>query len=182
MIRAVGFVLSLLLLPSAAFSQTAAPPLAFESADVHISPKARNAFLRGPLSRGGRYELRMATMVDLVAIAYGIDADRVLGGPSWLEMERFDVIAKPPAKSTPEPLKLMLQQLLSDRFKLVLHKDTRPMPVFVLSAGKHSALKKASGSGPDGCNFTVDPPSPQAAGPGAVRPMLLFTCRNMTMK
>jgi len=37
--------------------------------------------MRGGLMRGGRYELRTATMVELITAAYGVDADNVLGGP-----------------------------------------------------------------------------------------------------
>ena len=47
---------------------------------------------RGP--RDGRYELRRATMVDLIRTAHAVDADKVVGGPHWLELDRFDVIAK----------------------------------------------------------------------------------------
>ena len=74
--------------------------------------------------RSGRYELHNATIVDLIRTAYGIDADKVLGGPTWLEYDRFDVLAKIPAKvPPPDALKQMLQSLLADRFKLVVHKD-----------------------------------------------------------
>jgi hypothetical protein len=54
---------------------------------------------------------------------------QILGGPNWLEMDRFDVIAKVPADSTPETQKLMLQSLLADRFKLVIHRTCRRPPV-----------------------------------------------------
>jgi uncharacterized protein (TIGR03435 family) len=36
-------------------------------------------------------------MVDLIRIAYGIEAEKVAGGPSWLELDRYTVIAKAPA-------------------------------------------------------------------------------------
>ena len=60
--------------------------------------------MRGGVIRGGRYELRNATMVDLISTAYGIDAEKVLGGPNWLESDRFDVIAKTPPKTSPETI------------------------------------------------------------------------------
>jgi uncharacterized protein (TIGR03435 family) len=50
----------------------------------------------------------MATMVDLIRIAYGVDANRVFGGPSWLEWDRFDVIAKAPQSTPAATIKLML--------------------------------------------------------------------------
>src|SRR5437764_7834940 len=87
--------------------------------------------------RAGRYEVRNASMVDLIRTAYGFEADKILEGPSWLEFNRFDVIAKVPNGTAPaETLKLMLQSLLAERFKLVVHKDTRPVDGFVLSLGK----------------------------------------------
>jgi len=46
-----------------------------------------------------------------------------LGGPAWLDYDRFDVMAKIPSP----PLKSMLEVLLADRFKLTLHKDTKPV-------------------------------------------------------
>ena len=76
----------------AAFGQSAEPALKFEFADVHASAKTANAFVLTSPARGGRYEVKNATMVDLVRIAYGFDTDKVLGGPSWLEMDRFDVV------------------------------------------------------------------------------------------
>ena len=75
-------------------------------------------------------------MVDLIRTAYGVDADKVLGGPSWLESDRFDVIAKAPPSATPETAKLMLQALLAERFKLVVHTDSHALPGFVLTVGK----------------------------------------------
>src|ERR1700704_5211602 len=108
-----------------AFGQPAEVQPRFEAADVHVSPKTTNPFVKTGPVRGGRYEVKTATMVDLIRIAHGFDEDKILGGPNWLEMDRFDVIAKVPADSTPETHKLMLQVLLADRFKLAVHKDTK---------------------------------------------------------
>ncbi len=66
-------------------------------------------------------------------------------------MDRFDVIAKVPADSTVETQKLMLQALLQDRFKLVVHKGTRQLPTYALTVGKKVQLKEADGSGDTGC-------------------------------
>ena len=99
-----------------AFGQSSDPPPKFEAADVHISPKTANPYPRFSPVHDGRYEVKTATMVDLVRTAYGFDADKVLGGPNWLEMDRFDITAKVPPETTPDALKLMLQSLLEDRF------------------------------------------------------------------
>jgi uncharacterized protein (TIGR03435 family) len=155
-----------------------APAPAFDIADVHMSPHAANPTMSGGVLRAGRYEIRQATMVDLVRTAYNVDADKVLGGPSWLESDRFDVIAKAPSVATPETARLMLQALLADRFKLVVHKDTKPMPAYVLSLGKGKPkLKEAAGSGNSGCQV----PPYQAAAPGVVRNTAL-ACHGLTME
>ena len=110
-------------------------------------------------------------MLDLIRIAYGVDPDKVVGGPSWLELDRFDVDAKAPPSTPPETINLMLQSLLADRFKLALHKDTRPLPAFALTTGKGKPkLKEADGSGDSGCRS-----QPQSG-------YSMVACRNMTME
>src|SRR5580704_4980986 len=99
-----------------AYGQSTEPQPKFEAVDVHVSAKSSNPFMRTGPVRGGRYEVKAATMVDLIRIAYGYDLDKILGGPNWLEMDRFDVIAKAPSESTADTQKLMLQSVLEDRF------------------------------------------------------------------
>jgi uncharacterized protein (TIGR03435 family) len=163
-----------------AFGQSTETRPAFEIADVHVSPPTRNPFLRAPVIRRGRYEIRFATMVDLVSKAYSVDPERVQGGPNWVENDTFDVIAKAPAGMTTETAKPMLQSLLADRFKLVVHNDTRSVPSYALKAGKRSQLKEATGSGEPACKFEIPPP-PAPGGPPPGPPVITYSCRNMTM-
>ena len=123
--------------------------------------------------------MRQATMLDLVRVAYDLTPDKVLGGPSWLELDRFDVLAKAPAGTTPDDSKLMLQALLADRFKLVAHPESKPMPAFVLTLGKGKPkLKTADPSGEPGCR-----PQPQTAPlQPAVPVYIIYVCRNVTMQ
>src|SRR5882757_465332 len=107
--------------------QSAANGPKFEVADVHNSPQSTLPIVRGPFTSSDRYELRFATMVDLIRMAYNVDPEKVSGGPSWLEMDRFDVLAKPPAGSTVETRRQMLQALLASRFDLAFHNDSKPM-------------------------------------------------------
>jgi uncharacterized protein (TIGR03435 family) len=123
----------------------------FEVADVHASAPSADSTMHGGFIRGVRYELRNATMVDLIGTAWGVGHEKVVGGPSWLDSDRFDVIAKGPAGTTPESLRLMLQTLLAERFMLAVHRDTRPFPEYVLTAGKHAQLKEATTGGESGC-------------------------------
>lgn len=186
---------------AALFGQTAPAaetPPSFELADVHPDTQtvsALNAGMRGGVVRSsGRYELTNATMIDLIRTAYDVDADKVQGGPSWLESDRFDIVAKAPAKTTQDDARLMLRALLADRFKLVVHQDLKPLPTYALSEAKSgNKLKEASGSGEPGCQMTIQQNSPaeqQAvnaaiqAGSGSVTlhiATFLYSCHSITM-
>src|SRR5262245_43394778 len=81
----------------------AAPPTpTFEAADVHVSPKVRTPSMAAGGLRGTRYLVRQGTMVDLIGLAYELDSDKILGGPNWLDLNRFDVSARAPSGSNPE--------------------------------------------------------------------------------
>src|SRR4051812_8391943 len=92
----------------AAFAGAAFGQAGFEAADVHVSPHSNNPGMHMGVVRG-RYDIRMATMVDLVRTAYGVDASNVVGGPSWLELNRYDITAKLPPDSKPDAFPLLLQ-------------------------------------------------------------------------
>ena len=148
----------------------------FEAADVHRSAPSMNRYtlVSGGVLRGTRYDLRKATMLDLIRIAYNVDPDTVVGGPNWLEFDRFDIAAKAAARSTPEQVRLMLQALLADRFKLVLKHDTRPVPAFALTAGKNKPkLTASSGAESTDC---VGRPQPTTSIINDVE------CHNISMK
>jgi uncharacterized protein (TIGR03435 family) len=134
----------------AAFGQSPEASPSFEAADVHVSAKSSLAARNSPV-RDGRYEIRNATMSDLIRFAYGFDADKILEGPNWLELDHFDISAKVPDDTSADTRKLMLQSLLSERFKLVVRKENRPLPTYALIAGKKPQLKEAGGSEENGC-------------------------------
>src|SRR5262245_16825011 len=170
----VGLVL--LALSSIAYGQSRENSPQFEIADVHTSVPGLFPEMAGGTLRDGRYEIRNATMVDLIRTAYGVTADKVSGGPNWLETDRFDVIAKAPDGATAQTAKVMLQNLLADRFKLTIHNDNKPLPVFVLTVGKNGPkLKAASGSGQSGCR-----PQPQTPQPGVINQQVV-SCNDLTM-
>jgi uncharacterized protein (TIGR03435 family) len=168
------------LLSITVLGQSAGTTPAFELADVHLRAHTSNPtpFMTGGILRGGRYDLRNATMLDMIRLAYGVtDPDTILGGPNWLERDRFDVVAKAPEQTPPDTVRLMLQALLADRFKLVLHKDTKPIQGFALTAGRGKPkIKEASGQGQSGCQ-----PQPQTPQPGTV-PYAVVSCRSVTME
>ncbi len=148
----------------------------FEISDVHRSGEALNpyTYLSGGVLRGTRYDVRKATMLDLIRVAYGVQPEAIFGGPQWLEFDLFDIAAKAPVGSSPETVRLMLQSLLAERFKLAVHKDTRPMPAFALGAGKDKPkLREASGAGDAGCVYQAQPAGSLSR---------VYSCHKMTMK
>ena len=122
----------------AATPTTGAKPAApaFDIAEIHTSPHANNPFMHGGDLHGDRYYVRQASMVDLIANAYGVENANVLRGPAWLDTDRFDITAKAPRTTESDTVKVMLRTLLADRFSLVVHPDTKPLPAFVLTVGK----------------------------------------------
>ena len=134
----------------------------FDAADVSLRPHTgitSQGGMTGGVLRGGRYDLRNASMVDLISVAYAInDQALIVGGPNWIEYDRFDIAAKAPDGTSPANLRLMVRTLLADRFQLKLHNDTRTMEGgFVLTLGKDKhKLREASGPGA-GCQGAPPP-------------------------
>ena len=174
MMRIGACIGTVILLSFTAFGQSTEKPPAFEIADVHSSAETLQPQMSGGTPRDGRFEIRTATMVDLIRTAYGVTAEKVTGGPNWLASDRFDVIAKVAPGVTAEQARLMLRTLLADRFGLKLHNDTKPLPVFVLSLGKGKHKLKESDGTKNGCQG-----QPQQAQPGVV-PQQVVNCYNLT--
>jgi uncharacterized protein (TIGR03435 family) len=172
------------LLSAVASGQSTDPPPAFAVADVRVSPRSTTLAMR-VASRAARYEIRNATMVDLIRTAYSVDADKVLGGPSWLEYDRFDVAALVPPNTSPDTQKLMLRTLLADRFKLAVRPDTKPAAghVLAMGRGRHKLKEVADSAAAPGCQTQVIPAQRPAGVPGQrVLPMTSLVCRNVTME
>lgn len=171
-LRKTGALALSLLVAITAFAQDSGPSPKFEVASVRPSPRSTNPDTQdvsGGLRRGGLYHLRRATMLDMVHLAYGMDPKKILGGPNWLELDRFDIHAKVPAGTTAASVKPMLRALLAERFGLVTRNDTKPVPAWALTAGKHPLLKKSDGSGEGACHS-------KRSGE-----FVEVSCRNMTM-
>jgi uncharacterized protein (TIGR03435 family) len=151
------------LLSSLLLGQSTKKPTAFEVADVHVSPPGTNQ-TDGGFMPGGRAEIRGATMLDLISDAYGVDAKMVVGGPSWLNSDRFDIIAKAQHGVTSgEALQEMLKNLLAERFKLVVREEKKEMPVYVLTVGKKGAKLPAASISPPLAGGCL-PPGPRFHG------------------
>ena len=133
---------SLATLISVAFGQT------FEVASVKPSgPPPQGPRIEG-LVRGGpgtpdpeRITYSRVILQRLIREAYGVDFDQIQG-PGWIAEEKYDIIAKVPPGSTKEQVKVMLQNLLEERFKLAFHGVTKDFPVYELTIAKGGSKLK----------------------------------------
>jgi len=125
---------------------------------------------------GGRFNATNVAARTLVSYAYQLQEYQVLGGPSWLDSDRFDIIARaaenqplsPPVPGGPPPtIQLMIRSLLADRFSLRAHAETRDMPVFhlVLARGDRRLGPRIRPSTTD-CSMPRSAPTNQPAACG----------------
>jgi len=131
-----------------------AKPLEFEVASVKTNQSGQRgggiSSLGGGLFRATNIPLRI-----LIATAYDVNIDQVSGGPDWLGSERYDVDAKPDHLATTEQIHLMLQNLLMERFGLVLRRETKEISVLALVLDKRAPKIRAH-EGPE-VDFGIRP-------------------------
>jgi uncharacterized protein (TIGR03435 family) len=86
-----------------------------------------------------------------------------VGGPGWIESERYEIEAKAEGTADRAQLFLMLQSLLEDRFQLKIHRETRELPTYSLVATKGGPKLPAP---KEGSCVTIDPGAPPPPPPG----------------
>jgi uncharacterized protein (TIGR03435 family) len=91
----------------------------------------------------GQMTFTNSSIGDLIQSAYDVKSYQVTG-PGWLQTERFDVVARVPAGTTKADSRIMLQHLLADRFRLVLHRSTKEASVYALVVAKGGPKLKES--------------------------------------
>jgi uncharacterized protein (TIGR03435 family) len=161
----LAFALLLAPCPSPLRAQTPAPaeapPPSTEPliVDVHPSPYRPTIDYSTNISPQ-RFEIRHATLFDLIEFAYNLgeqDDDRenpaIVGGPTWIDFDRFDLTAKISALKTPalnagpanpanpsatadDPIRTVLKRVLAERFHLTYHTEDHPLPGFIVTVAK----------------------------------------------
>lgn len=141
-----------------AMPQGKVPPALDTSLDPTFDVAAiRRNQRRGPISEvrvlpGGRFIATSRTIPELIDYAYGLGdfqrviaggESRIVGGPSWIRSERFDVNASAGRDAPSSELSRMVRALLADRFKLVVHQETRDRPTYALRRTQLNELPDA---------------------------------------
>jgi uncharacterized protein (TIGR03435 family) len=122
----------------AAFAQTSGGPAEFEVASVKVNTVGANEAWRGRENVGNTpatLTMQNVRLRTAMAWAYRVQGAQI-SGPTWLESERYDIFAKAASAVGEEQIRLMLQKLLADRFKLTFHRNTREMSAYVLVVAK----------------------------------------------
>jgi uncharacterized protein (TIGR03435 family) len=117
-----------------AVGQTEKP--AFEVASIKPTKLDTGDSQIGANANGSMYTARNVAVRRIIMRAYNVADWRISGGPSWLDTDKYDLDAKPEKPTTVEELRLMLQTLLAERFKLALHSETVERPFFALLQDK----------------------------------------------
>src|SRR3569833_3714923 len=147
-------IVSVAVLAAAASAQ---PRPAVEAASVRPSAPIDQAKMMAMIRDGKmplgahisatRAEYTYLDLETLLTYAYGVKRYQITC-PDWMSNARFDIVAKLPAGSTKADAARMLQTLLEDRFKLVVHRTTQEHPVLAIVIAKGGPKLKAAAETP----------------------------------
>lgn len=138
-------------------NQPTRPP--FEVASVKLVEQGRSRLgsLRGGPGTNSPGQLSgTASLKTLLMRAYELKNYQI-SGPSWMDSQRYEIVAKVPADASKGQVSLMLQSLIAERFHLVAHRESRELPIFALVVGKNCPKFKES---PVADQSTVDDGTP----------------------
>jgi uncharacterized protein (TIGR03435 family) len=107
------------------------------------------------------------SLKDLVQNAYNVKSYQVTG-PDWLNSARFDVTAKVPVGATKEQARVMMQNLLAERFKLVVHHSTKESSIYALLVAKGGPKLKEAAKEPAGDPNAPPSDTPRGLGPPVI--------------
>ena len=156
-------------------AQTPDPTFEVASVKPNKSGEQKSASFVQP---GGRYTATNVTLRMLLRSAYGVHDTQIVGGPNWVNTDRFDIAAQAsdamPPTAFRDQARLMLRPLLAERFKLELHHESREIPVYglVLARGNGAfgpQFRRSDGSDCDVTDKSL-PADPSAAEPSPPLP------------
>jgi uncharacterized protein (TIGR03435 family) len=82
--------------------------------------------------KGARWTMVNVPLSILIITAYPTRTNELLGAPTWVNSERFDIDARATFEPTAEQKQTMLRALLADRFKFAAHLETQERPIYNL--------------------------------------------------
>jgi uncharacterized protein (TIGR03435 family) len=108
----------------------------------------------------------------VIQLAYGVaQPSKLVGAPDWTVRERFDIVARAAGTTSAEEIRFMLQNLLADRFKLVVRREKRPLDAYALVlARKDGKLGEHMRVSTSGCSLPPTAPGGRIATPSNPAP------------
>jgi uncharacterized protein (TIGR03435 family) len=97
----------------------------------------------GPGTKSPERFAGMANMKSLLIWAYGVRGYQITG-PAWMETDLYELNARVAPGTTKEQFELMVQNLLTERFHLAVHRETRELPLYLLLVGKNGTKLQKS--------------------------------------
>jgi uncharacterized protein (TIGR03435 family) len=131
--------------PASGAAGSAPSSPSFDIAAIHLhqpEPHERSHIV----DSSGRFTTANVDLKSILQWAYDLPASRIVGGPAWIDSARWDIEAKaenaldtqktfdPPAARLEK--RRMVQALLAERFGLVVHRETRELPIYALVVAK----------------------------------------------
>jgi len=188
MIDRVLCVAAIIAIPVTTFAQSTPR---FEAASVKPGPPGieRTSMNGGPLPAGpfnlsandpGRIAWTNVWLLRMIQVAYDFPPDRI-SGPDWLNTERYNIVATLPANTTVADFRLMVANLLAERFKLTFHRATREVSGYALEIARNGVKIQPSprepqqvqaGAGPSNALMVTDQsgfPAPRPGNPYFVK-------------
>lgn len=123
---------SIALLAAGLLAQTPA----FEAASVKPASAQSRALRGGPGTNSPGQLTGAATLKALIERAYEMKPYQI-GGPGWMDSARYEIAAKIPQSATRQQADAMLRTLLTERFHLAAHRETKEMPILELVVAKN---------------------------------------------
>jgi uncharacterized protein (TIGR03435 family) len=128
---AVPILLGGMSAPAAAQTAPADEQLTFETASIKPNRSGEGRVMMRMLP-GGAYEAMNVTARAMILQAMAVAEFQLIGGPDWLDSERYDILAKSPAGAAQAEFAQRYRHLIEERFQLETHRETREMPVYAL--------------------------------------------------
>jgi uncharacterized protein (TIGR03435 family) len=129
---------------------------------------------------GGRIAVINQTFRQIVRSAYGSNDLEVIGGPDWIDADRWDINASAGTSDPDVALEPMMKALLADRFKLRAHVETRERPIYgLVTAGADRRRGDKIRLSPMDCRADADCGSTSAKTSGVAAGTITGVARTM---
>jgi uncharacterized protein (TIGR03435 family) len=170
----VGFAI---LSTDVGFAQSTGDQPRFEVASVKPTPPGDRigSMDGGPMGPGpfnvGNHDPERITWTNIrltrvLMMAYDLPADRICG-PGWLDTEMYDIVAPIPKGTSVMDFKLMVRNLLAERFKLTLHRETKEVSGYALEIARNGLKIKESRNDPEPAAADASGSKHDSAGKGS---------------